>query len=142
MKTIICYVLLFYFTVTLAFAQTDYNNLNNWAYHPNKTGTLLQNFSLDIAVIDENLNTSSIIQNTNNFNVNTGVDVFFIHPTILQNMSSYTTVTNVPIANQNANMIQASIRGQAGLFAKYGRLFCSKIPTGNTAYFYDKSNRC
>lgn len=118
--------LLFSLIAISLFAQTDYNNINNWAYHPNKTGTPLQNFSLDIAVIDENLNTSTIIQNTNNFNINTGVDVFFIHPTILSNMASYTTVTNISIANQNSNMVAASIRGQSGLLAKYGRFFAPR----------------
>lgn len=124
MKTTFLF-LLFLLTSRLS-AQTDYNNMNNWAYHPNKTGTLLDGFSLDIAVIDENLNTTDIISNPNNAKTNTGVDVFFIHPTILQNLASYTTVTNVPIANQNSNMIAASIRGQAGLLAKYGRFFAPR----------------
>lgn len=106
--------------------QLNYNDMNNWAFHPGKTGTLIDGFNIDIAVIDENLNTTSIIHNTNNAMTNTGVDVFFIHPTILQNMASYTTVENVPIANQNSNMIALSIRGQVGLLAKYGRMFAPR----------------
>jgi Protein of unknown function (DUF3089)/Secretion system C-terminal sorting domain len=109
-----------------SFAQLNYADLNNWAFHPNKTGTLIDGFNLDIAVIDENLNTTSTIQNTNNAMTNTGVDVFFVHPTILVNMASYTTVENVPLANQNANFIALSIRGQAGLLAKYGRMFAPR----------------
>ena len=122
----ITYSLLIFITVASLFAQTDYNDMSNWAYHPNKSGTLLDGFSLDIAVIDENLNTKSIIQNTNNAKINTGVDVFFIHPTILQNMYSYTAVENIPIDKQNAYMIALSIRGQAGLLAKYGRFFAPR----------------
>ena len=117
--------------VTLSFAlfthaQTDYNNLVNWAFHPNKAGTLIDSYSLDIAVVDENLATTAIISNVNNAMNDTGVDVFFIHPTILQNIASYTNIENIPIAAQNGTMIQASIRGQAGLLAKYGRFFAPR----------------
>jgi hypothetical protein len=114
------------FCFLIANSQTDYTNLNNWAFHPNKTGTFIDGFNLNIAVVDENLTTTSIILNTNNAMNNTGVDVFFIHPTVLQNMGSYTTIENIPIANQNANFVQASIRGQAGLLAKYGRMFAPR----------------
>jgi hypothetical protein len=54
---------------------------------------------------------------------NTRTDVFFIHPLVLQNLGSYNTVDNVLIVNQNAILIQASIRGQVGLLAKYRRMF-------------------
>lgn len=126
MKRKVTYLLILLLIKAHSYAQLDYSNLANWTFHPNKTGTFIDGFNLDIAVIDENLNTTSIVSNINNAMTNTGVDVFFIHPTILQNMASYTTVTNVPIANQNANMIQASIRGQAGLLAKYGRFFAPR----------------
>jgi hypothetical protein len=126
MKTHVAASILLFLISTSSFAQTDYNNLSNWAFHPNKTGTLIDNFNLDIAVIDENLNTTSIIQNTNNAMTNTGVDVFFIHPTILVNMASYTTIETVPISSQNTVMVSASIRGQAGLLAKYGRMFAPR----------------
>lgn len=64
----------------------------NCSFHPNKSGTLIDGFNLNIAVIDENLLTSSIIQVKNNAMNNSGVDVFFIHTTILQNLGSYTTI--------------------------------------------------
>jgi len=126
MKEKITYILTSLFITASSFAQLDYSNMANWTFHPNKTGTFIDGFNIDIAVIDENLNTTSVISNTNNAMTNTGVDVFFIHPTILQNIASYTTVANVAIADQNANMIQASIRGQAGLLAKYGRFFAPR----------------
>ena len=114
------------FSITLTNAQLDYNNMTNWAFHPNKLGTLIDGFNLDIAIIDENLNTSSVISNTNNAMTNTGVDVFFIHPTILENMGSYSTIENIPLVNQNTLMVATSIRGQAGLLAKYGRMFAPR----------------
>ena len=40
--------------------------MDNWAFHPNKPGTLIDGFNLNIAVIDENLSTTSIVQVTNN----------------------------------------------------------------------------
>lgn len=119
-------LLILLFITTNSFAQLNYNDMNNWAFHPNKPGTLIDGFNIDIAVIDENLNTTSIIHNTNNSMINTGVDVFFIHPTILENIASYNTVANVPVADQNSNMIAASIRGQVGLLAKYGRFFAPR----------------
>lgn len=118
--------LLLIFIVFFSYSQTDYNNLNNWAFHPSKTGSLIDGFNLNIAVIDENLSTTSVIQVTNNAMNNTGVDVFFIHPTILQNLASYTTIENISIANQNGIMVAGSIRGQAGLLAKYGRMFAPR----------------
>jgi len=126
MKTYFITVVILILMPIIALTQTDYNNMNNWAFHPNKTGTLIDGFNIDIAVIDKNLNTTSIIHNTNNAMNNTGVDVFFIHPTILLNMVSYTTIETVPIANQNANLIAQSIRGQIGLLIKYGRLFAPR----------------
>lgn len=136
MKTYFTLSVLLIIISVSSFAQTDYNNLNNWAFHPNKTGTLIDGFNLNIAVIDENLNTTSIIQNTNNAMTNTGVDVFFIHPTILQNMASYTTIENISIANQNTTFVAASIRGQAGLLAKYGRMFAPRYRQATPPTFF------
>jgi hypothetical protein len=109
-----------------AIAQTNYQQLENWVFHPGKSGTLIDGFNLDIAVVDENLATSSLIKIENNAMKNTGVDVFFVHPTILPNMSTYTEIENVSIADQNALFLQLSIRGQAGLLAKYGRMYAPK----------------
>ena len=81
----------------------------NCSFHPNKSGTLIDGFNLNIAVIDENLLTSSIIQVKNNAMNNTGVDVFFIHPTILQNLGSYTTIENVPLSGHKIDIFQEQI---------------------------------
>ncbi|RAR51159.1 DUF3089 domain-containing protein [Flavobacterium lacus] len=118
--------LIFLFFFSGLVAQTDYSNMTNWAYHPGKPATLLNGANLDIAVVDENLTTTSVISITNNAMINTGVDVFFIHPTVLQNLGSYTEIETIPIANQNSFLVAASIRGQAGLLAKYGRFFAPR----------------
>ena len=111
---------------TTSKAQTNYSDLANWAFHPNKPSTLIDGFNLNIAIINENLQITSVVEVNNNAMRNTGVDVFFIHPTILLNIASYTTIENIPIANQNSNLIQQSIRGQIGLLAKYGRLYAPR----------------
>jgi len=63
-----CLLTLFlsFFLVSVSKGQTDYSNMDNWAFHPNKPGTLIDGFNLNIAVIDENLSTTSIVQVTNN----------------------------------------------------------------------------
>ncbi len=119
-------LLQFFLMVTSAHAQTDYNNMANWAFHPDKSGTLIDGFNIDIAVVDENLATTSVYQFTNNSMTNTGVDVFFVHPTILQNLATYTEIETVPIADQNTLMVALSIRGQVGLLSKYGRMFAPR----------------
>ncbi len=121
-------------------AQTDYNAMANWAFHPNKSGTLLDGFNIDIAVIDKNLTTTSVIQNTNNAMTNTGVDVFFVHPTVLENMSSYTQMESISIANQNTFMVAASIRGQAGLLSKYGRMFAPRYRQASPPTFINNTS--
>jgi len=55
-----------FFLVAVSKGQTDYSNMDNWAFHPNKPGTLSDGFNLNIVVIDENLSTTSIVQVTNN----------------------------------------------------------------------------
>ncbi|MCZ8197590.1 MAG: DUF3089 domain-containing protein [Flavobacterium sp.] len=114
--------------------------MSNWAFHPNKTGTLLDGFNIDIAVIDKNLNTTTVIQNTNNSMINTGVDVFFVHPTVLENMGSFTEIETIPIANQNTFMVAASIRGQAGLLSKYGRMFAPRYRQATPPTFINNNS--
>jgi hypothetical protein len=119
-------ILIFLIHGFLVSGQLDYGDMANWAFHPIKTGTLIDGFNLNIAVINEDLSIKETLEIENNAMTNTGVDVFFVHPTILQNIGSFTDISNVDIANQNSIMIQGSIRGQAGLFAKYGRFFAPR----------------
>jgi glycosylphosphatidylinositol transamidase (GPIT) subunit GPI8 len=52
------YFLLFFLLgilVSVSNAQTDYTNLNNWAFLLSKSGILTDGFHLDTAAIDENL---------------------------------------------------------------------------------------
>jgi len=110
--------------VNNSFAQIDYSNLNNWAYHPSKTSSLINGYNMDIAVIDEQLQIDSIIPIPNNSMINTGVDVFFVHPTVLS--GTYFTADTVSIANQPSFLINTTIIAQGGLLSKYGRFFAPR----------------
>lgn len=128
-------MVLFVLTRANSFAQLDYNHMDNWAYHPTKSGTLIDGYNLDIAVIDKNLNTDTVFQIANNAMTNTGVDVFFVHPTILSDLWGYTARVNIPLNDQPSWLISASILGQAGLLSKYGRFFAPRYRQGSPPTF-------
>lgn len=115
-------------------AQTNYSDLNNWAFHPDKSSSIISTFNLDIAVIDKDLQIDSVIQVPKNAFTNTGVDVFFVHPTILSGTTAQ--ADTIPIDQQNKPLISASILAQGGLLSKYGRLFAPHYTqcTGLTYY--------
>ncbi len=110
----------------------DYSNMDNWAFHPNKNQTILENYNLDIAVVDENLQTDHVIPIANNAYTNTGVDVFFVHPTVLSQIAE--PPQNIDIDDQQEFLISATILAQGGLLSKYGRLFAPRYrqSTGTT----------
>jgi len=61
----------------------------------------------------------SIIAVPNNSTTNTGVDVFFVHPTVLSQIND--PPQNIVLEEQSEFMVSATILAQAGLMAKYGR---------------------
>lgn len=113
-------------------SHLDYSKMENWAFHPNKNGTLLENYNLDIAVINEDLQIENVIPITNNSSINTGVDVFFVHPTVLSQINA--PPQNIEIADQQEFLISATILAQGGLLSKYGRFFAPRYrqSTGTT----------
>lgn len=102
----------------------DYNLLQNWAFHPNNSNTILNDYNLDIAVIDENLEVENVISIDNNAFINTGVDVFFVHPTVLSQITDPPQV--IDIENQQDLLISLTIVAQGGLLSKYGRMFAPR----------------
>ena len=105
-------------------STVNYDTMSNWYYHPNQSFNFLQNYDLDIAVIDENLNTNSVVEITNNATINTGIDVFWVHPTHLQNPP--TNPTTIAISDQDTNFIALSILAQG---SQVWPVFCTKIQT-------------
>ncbi|MFI1745719.1 DUF3089 domain-containing protein [Thalassobellus sediminis] len=124
-------------TIDFSSSSIDYNSLNNWAFHPNKT-TILSNYNLDIAVIDENLQIEQTIQIPNNSTTNTGIDVFFVHPTVLTQNS---TPENIDIEDQSSLLINGTIIAQGGLLSKYGRMFAPRYRQSTGKTYKDDINK-
>lgn len=120
-------------TIEIPNSIVDYTSMSNWAFHPNKT-TILSNYNLDIEVIDENLQVQQAIQIANNSNVNTGIDVFFVHPTIL---SQNSIPENINIEDQPSFFISSTIIAQGGLLSKYGRMFAPRYRQSTGLAFKD-----
>jgi len=118
-----------------ALAQTDYTVMNNWYFHPDKSINLISNYNLDIAVIDADLNIDSTIAITNNSENNTGIDVFWVHPTQLTNPSSIPS--NVALDDQPYSLISSTIIAQGALLGKYGRFFAPRYQQATPASFLD-----
>lgn len=116
-------------------AQTDYTQMNNWHFHPNKLINILSTYNLDIAVINKNLGVDSIISIPNNSTTNTGVDVFFVHPTQLISVPS--SPDTIAISNQPSALIASTIIAQGGLLSQYGSFFAPKYRQSSPSAFND-----
>lgn len=117
----------------LMLAQTDYNQMTNWYYHPNRAFNFIENYNLDIALVNRDLEVDSIIQITNNAGVNTGVDIFWVHPTHLTNPPI--KPTTIPIEDQDQTYIGLAILGQGALLSKYGRFYAPKYRQASPSSF-------
>lgn len=109
-------------TIDIPASTVDYNSTENWAFHPNKT-TILPSYNLNISVIDDNLEIQDEIVITNNATTNTGVDVFWVHPTLLSATQNFNSVNTIAITQQDKITIGLTIIAQGGLLSKYGRMF-------------------
>ena len=118
-------------------AQTDYSQLINWFFHPDKAINIIGDYNLDIAIIDANLNINSTITTLNNSETNTGIDVFWVHPTELTNPP--TNPTTIPLSEQPSSLILSTILAQGGLLAKYGRFFAPRYQQASPASFLDSN---
>ncbi|MEM1319675.1 MAG: DUF3089 domain-containing protein, partial [Bacteroidota bacterium] len=121
----------------LAIAQTDYSQLTNWYFHPEKVINILNQYNLDIAVINTNLRIDSTITITNNAATDTGVDVFWVHPTQLDNPPNAPAV--IPLNEQPITTISLTILAQGGLLAKYGRFYAPRYQQASPAAFLDNN---
>ncbi|MBU2928217.1 DUF3089 domain-containing protein [Winogradskyella psychrotolerans] len=119
--------------IEIPISTIDYSTMSNWYFHPNQSFNFLQTYDLDIAVIDEDLSISSTIEINNNATTNTGIDVFWVHPTVLENPP--TSPSTVSIDNQDTNYIGQTILAQGALLAKYGRFFAPKYRQASPASF-------
>ncbi len=122
---------------TVSTAQTNYSDFGNWVAHPNKPFNLLGIYNMDVAVIDSELNVDTIFLNLNLANDDTGVDIFFVHPTVLN--ENYTYTGNVPIAEQPAIDITSVVIAQAGMLSRFGRVYAPFYQQATPASFFTPS---
>jgi hypothetical protein len=122
---------------TSGLAQPDYRQLTNWYYHPDKLINLLEDYSLDVAVTGKNLETDSTIQITNNATTDTGVDVFWVHPTQLINPPDTPRV--IALADQPSSIILPTIIAQGALMSKYGRFYAPRYRQASPATFLNSA---
>ncbi len=109
---------------TTFISNLDYNDLNNWAFHPDQSFNLLANYNLDIAQIGVDGQLDAVINVPNNAATDTGIDIFWVHPTLLETVEF--TAYNVPLADQSTFRVNTTIIAQGGLLAQYGRFYAPR----------------
>lgn len=134
MRNIVFLILLFSHALS---AQTNYDQLTNWYYHPDKAINILANYALDVAVIGKDLQVDSMILIDNHATTNTGIDVFWVHPTQLTNPPASPGV--VALSAQPFSIIASTIIAQGALLAKYGRFYAPRYQQATPASFLDGS---
>ena len=118
-------------------AQTDYSQTANWYYHPEKPINLIANYDLDKAFINPDLSIDSTLTFPNQTETNTGVDVFWVHPTQLTDPPNFPT--NIALADQPFALIASTILAQGALLGKYGRFYAPRYQPARPAAFLDAS---
>lgn len=116
-------VLLFFASVfalsASAIAQTtDYNLPQNWMCHPMRSTDIAREQSLTLKVLLPDLSLKDSI-NYIHPTSNTGVDIFYIYPTIDMNRSS----GNTKMADIDTNTAKFVYREQVGIYAQFGRVY-------------------
>ena len=120
-----------------ATAQTDYSRSTNWYFHPDKPINFISTYDIDIADVNPDLSIDRTIDIPNNSKTNTGIDVFWEHPTQLT--TPPTLPTTVPLDDQPSTIIALTILVQGGLLAKYGRFFAPQSRQATPAAFLNPS---
>ena len=101
------------------FAQTiDYNLPQNWMAHPMKSTDIARQQPLALTVQRADLSTDKVINYTHP-TTNTGVDIFYVYPTIDLTMKSGNTA-RTDIDTTFAKFIYSE---QVGIYAQFGRFF-------------------
>lgn len=119
-------------TVLAQLPPVDYSDLDSWVAHPDKF-TFLENYSADIAVINPDLTTDTVLARANNYSTNTGVDIFYVYPTLDDQLDPVRQ--NIALSDQN-NFRRVSVAGaQAGPLLRYGRLFAPFYRQANLATY-------
>jgi len=116
-------------------AQVDYSDMDHWLFHPEMPSSIIEDYSLDIAVIDAQLEVDSIIAVTNHAFTDTGVDVFWVHPTLTFGVDN-TSLGNVELEDLSPFLTASIAAAQAGQLARYGRIFAPRYRQATAASFF------
>jgi hypothetical protein len=115
--------------------QVDYTDMDHWLHHPDKTFNQLRTYNLDIAVIGPDGQVDEVIEIENNGLEDTGVDIFWVHPTYVDPATALdvrlTGLEELP------PLILGSIAlAQGGLLAEYGRFFAPRYRQATSGAFF------
>lgn len=122
------------FTANL-FAQTnDYNLPKNWMCHPMKSTDIARQQPLTLKVQKADLSTDNIISYTHP-TTNTGVDIFYVYPTIdMTKKPGNTAMTGI-----DTTFAKSIYSEQVGLYAQFGRVFVPYYEQATIGVFFDPS---
>ena len=119
-------------TSNLCTQTVDYNLLQNWMCHPLKSKDIARQQPLTLTVQKGDLSTDSIIYYTHPTK-NTGVDIFYVYPTIDTTMKA----GNTAITNINTTLAKYIYSEQVGIYAQFGRVFVPYNKQANIGVFFD-----
>jgi hypothetical protein len=127
---VLVFLIIVFTTHTAAVGQTtDYNLLQNWMCHPMKTTDTARGQSLDLILQFPDLSTDTI--KYAHPTTNTGVDIFYVYPTIDMD----TIPGNTAISNINRRYANYVYSLQAGIYGQYGRVFAPYYRQANIGNF-------
>jgi hypothetical protein len=115
------------------FAQTnDYNLMQNWMCHPMKATDIARQKSLTLTVQKADLSTDAVISYIHPA-TDTGVDLFYVYPTIDMTMKS----GNTEMAGIDTTRAKYIYSEQVGIYAQLGRVFVPYYKQANIGVFVD-----
>jgi Protein of unknown function (DUF3089) len=112
----------------------DYHLLQNWMCNPMKSTDISRQQPLALTVQKADLSTDHVIHYTHPV-TNTGVDIFYVYPTIDTNMKA----GNTAFANINTTLAKFIYSEQVGIYAQFGRVFVPYYKQANIGVFIDSS---
>jgi hypothetical protein len=126
-------IIVFITGATAAAQTTDYNHLENWMCHPMKSTDRAREQSLNLILQFPDLSTDTI--KYAHPTSNTGVDIFYVYPTIDMDLIPGNTIMG-NINRRYANYVYSL---QVGIYGQYGRVFAPYYRQANIANFIHTS---
>lgn len=132
---IIALLLVVIYNVHNVQAQLDYSDYDHWLHHPQKPFSQLRTYNLDVAVIDAENEVGEVITIPNRGLEDTGVDIFWVHPTFVDPASAEDVRIN-QLDELPAFIIGSIALAQGGLLAEYGRFYAPRYRQATAGAFF------